>query len=145
MFLAAGLIAETMGHDRLSGLGGVGRLAPVSVAAFGLGGLSLMGLPPSGGFVAKVMLLTSALQQGSWWIATVVLVGGLLAGGYVLRVVVIALQHPDSDLPDVRECRWRALIALALAFGAMLVGFMPLSPLPFLEIGRPLTWESVLP
>ncbi|ABS66829.1 NADH dehydrogenase (quinone) [Xanthobacter versatilis] len=145
MFLAAGLIAETMGHDRLSGLGGVGRLAPVSVAAFGLGGLSLMGLPPSGGFVAKVMLLTSALQQGSWWIATVVLVGGLLAGGYVLRVVVIALQYPDADLPEARECRWRALIALALAFGAMLVGFMPLAPLPFLEIGRPLTWTGVMP
>ncbi|MFG1345861.1 proton-conducting transporter membrane subunit [Xanthobacter autotrophicus DSM 431] len=143
MFLAAGLMAETMGHDRISGLGGAARLAPVSLAAFGLGGLSLMGLPPSGGFIAKVMLLTSAVQQGAWWIGLVILLGGLLAGGYVLKVVVIALRRPDEALPERRECRWRAGVALALALGAVLLGLLPLSPLGFLAVGRPLSWEGL--
>src|SRR6516162_10570466 len=57
MFMAAGLIAEALGHDRIAGLAGVGRALPITVFAFGLAGLSLMGLPPSGGFVAKAMLL----------------------------------------------------------------------------------------
>ena len=39
-----------------------------------------MGLPPSGGFVAKAMLLTAAVGEGQWWWALVILVGGLLAG-----------------------------------------------------------------
>lgn len=145
MFMAAGLMAEAVGHDRLSGLRGAGRAAPLSIAAFGIGGLSLMGLPPSGGFVAKVMLLTSAVQQGAWWIAAVVLAGGLLAGGYVLRVVVIALQRPEGEAPQARECGWRAAIALALALGAVAIGFVPLAPLAFLNIGRPLAWEGLLP
>ena len=58
MFMAAGLIAQALGHDRIAGLGGIGRALPMTVLAFGLGGLSLMGLPPSGGFVAKWLLLT---------------------------------------------------------------------------------------
>jgi NADH:ubiquinone oxidoreductase subunit 5 (subunit L)/multisubunit Na+/H+ antiporter MnhA subunit len=53
MFLSAGLIAESVGHDRIAGLGGAGRAMPVTFLALGLGGLSLMGLPPSGGFAAK--------------------------------------------------------------------------------------------
>lgn len=146
MFMAAGLIAEAAGHDRLDGLSGIGRAAPVSVAAFTLGGLSLMGLPPSGGFVAKVMLLTAAVQQSAWWIALVILAGGLLAGGYVLKVTVIALRRPDAcAAPVARECAWRSAIALALAFGAVLLGFLPLTPLSLLAIGRPLSWEGLLP
>lgn len=146
MFMAAGLIAELFGHDRLAGLKGAARVAPLSVAAFGIGGLSLLGLPPSGGFTAKVMLLTSALQQSAWWIAIVVLAGGLLAGGYVLRLLVLALQRPDDGaLPAGHECGWRAAIALALAFGAVALGFLPLAPLSFLSIGRPIAWEGLAP
>lgn len=145
MFLAAGLVAEAFGHDRLAGLKGAARVAPLSIAAFAIGGLSLMGLPPAGGFTAKVMLLTSALQQSAWWIAVVVLAGGLLAGGYVLRLVVLALQRPDEALPAQRECRWRAGIALVLAFGAVALGFLPLAPLDFLSIGRPVTWAGLAP
>lgn len=144
MFMAAGLIAETMGHDRIAGLTGAGRVAPLSLAAFGLGGLSLMGLPPAGGFVAKVMLLTVALQQQAWWIAIVILAGGLLAGGYVLKVIVIALRRPDTALPPGRECSWRAIVALVLAFGAVLLGFIPLAPFAPLAIGQPLA-AAVLP
>ena len=64
MFMAAGLIGEALGHDRIAGLGGIGRALPMTVFAFGLGGMSLMGLPPSGGFVAKAMLLTAAVGRG---------------------------------------------------------------------------------
>src|SRR5499427_6177573 len=77
MFMAAGLIAEAIGHDRIARLAGIGRALPITVLAFGLGGLSLMGLPPSGGFVAKAMLLRAAIEEGQWWWAVVVLTGGL--------------------------------------------------------------------
>ena len=56
MFLSAGLIAESLGHDRIAELGGAARAMPVTFLALGLGGLSLMGLPPSGGFAAKWLL-----------------------------------------------------------------------------------------
>ena len=137
MFIAAGVIAESLGHDRISALGGAAQAVPVSVAAFAIGGLSLMGLPPSGGFIAKVMLLTAAIQQGVVWIAVVVLLGGLLAGGYVLRVVVSALQRPEADASFVAIPLARQSMALVLALVAIVLGFIPLQPLGFLLIGRP--------
>lgn len=147
MFMAAGLIAEALGHDRIAEFRGAARVAPLSIAAFAVGGLSLLGLPPSGGFTAKVMLLTAALQQGSWWIGLVVLGGGLLAGGYVLRPLVLALQRPDEGSALVRrECGWRAGIAFALALCAVALSFLPLAPLSFLSIGRHVvTWEGLEP
>src|SRR6516162_1233765 len=98
MFMAAGLIYEALGHDRIAGLAGVGKALPITVFALGLGGLSLMGLPPSGGFVAKAMLLTAAVAEGQWWWALVILAGGLLAGGYVFLVLARALADASQPL-----------------------------------------------
>lgn len=137
MFIAAGVIAEALGHDRISALGGVAQAVPLSVAAFAIGGLSLMGLPPSGGFIAKVMLLTAAIKQGIPWIAVVVLLGGLLAGGYVLRVVVSALQRAEPGTSVATIPLRRQSMALVLAIAAILLGFIPLEPMGFLLVGRP--------
>ena len=79
MFMAAGLIAEAAGHDRIAELGGIGRVLPITAFTFGLAGLSLMGVPPSGGFVAKWLLLLATVMEGQWWWAVVMLAGGLLA------------------------------------------------------------------
>ena len=67
MFMAAGLIAKSLGHDRIADLAGVGRALPMSLIAFGLAGVSLVGLPPSGGFAAKWLLLSAAVSTGQWW------------------------------------------------------------------------------
>jgi formate hydrogenlyase subunit 3/multisubunit Na+/H+ antiporter MnhD subunit len=138
MFMSAGLIAEALGHDRIAGLRGIARALPLVVFAFALAGMSLMGLPPSGGFVAKLMLLTAAVMQGQWWWAVVVLLGGLLAGGYVYRVLSTAMAAP-AEAPVLRAAipRRRQAVVLALAIGALLLGALPLRPLEILEIGRP--------
>jgi multicomponent Na+:H+ antiporter subunit D len=136
MFMAAGLIAEALGHDRIAGLSGIGRALPTTVFAFGLGGLSLMGLPPSGGFVARAMLLTAAVVAGQWWWAVVILAGGLLAGGFVFLVLFRALadaSQPMTLLSTISLSRQ----AVALALCAVLLGFVPLRPLELLQIGRP--------
>src|SRR6516225_3747590 len=138
MFMAAGLIAEALGHDRIAGLSGIGRALPITVFAFGLGGLSLMGLPPSGGFVAKAMLLTGAVAEGQWWWALVVLAGGLLAGGYVFLVLLRALGDPIEPLRLITSVsRGRQALVAAVALCAVLLGFVPLRPSEFLQIGRP--------
>ena len=80
MFLSAGLIAEFLGHDRIAELGGAARALPVTFLALGLGGLSLMGLPPSGGFAAKWLLMKASIEAGQWVSAIVMAGGGLLAG-----------------------------------------------------------------
>jgi formate hydrogenlyase subunit 3/multisubunit Na+/H+ antiporter MnhD subunit len=136
MFVAAGLIADALGHDRIDNLAGASKAAPVSVFAFALAGLSLMGLPPSGGFNAKVMLISGAVMQEQWWIAVVILTGGILAAGYVFRVIGKATADP-TDGVDIRPiARRREAVPLALAICALIIGFVPLQPFAYLAIGR---------
>jgi formate hydrogenlyase subunit 3/multisubunit Na+/H+ antiporter MnhD subunit len=137
MFMAAGLIAEAVGHDRIAELGGVGRALPVACIAFGLAGLSLMGVPPSGGFVAKSMLLLAAVRDGQWWWAAVILAGGLLAGGYVLVVLGKALSGDGPPPACMPVSRGRELVTLGVALCAVLLGLVPLQPSEYLQIGRP--------
>lgn len=138
MFMAAGLIAEAAGHDRIAELGGIGRALPVTVIAFALAGLSLMGVPPSGGFVAKWLLLSATVREGQWWWALVILAGGLLAGGYVFMVLGKAWDRVRAPL-ELRStvARSRELVALGVALCAALLGLLPLAPSPLLQIGRP--------
>ena len=136
MFLSAGLIAESLGHDRIAELGGAARAMPVTFLALGLGGLSLMGLPPSGGFAAKWLLMKASIEAGQWVWAVVMAVGGLLAGGYLYRVLAPALSGESPQLKTA-PARGREGVALALALVALLLAFAPQSFFAFLQIGRP--------
>ncbi len=135
MFLAAGLIAEALGHDMIVDLRGIGSAMPITIFAFGLGGLSLMGLPPSGGFVAKWLLLKSSVEAGQWPWAVVMLAGGLLAAGYVYRVLSPAIASAVVQLKAPPE-RSRECIPLMLAVVAILLGFAPPAFFDCLQIGR---------
>ena len=138
MFMAAGLIAEALGHDRIAEFGGIGRALPITAFTFGLAGLSLMGVPPSGGFVAKWLMLLATVMEGQWWWAAVILVGGLLAGGYVLIVLGKALGSAHGPLTlRAPVSRRRELVALTVALCAALLGLVPLQPSELLQIGRP--------
>ena len=129
MFMAAGLIAEAIGHDRIAELRGVGRAMPMTLIAFGLGGLSLMGLPPSGGFTAKWLLLKAAVGTGQWSWAVVLVAGGLLTGGYVMLVLIRAMGSTAQPAEPMRPvARSREAVALAMSLCAVLLGLLALGP-----------------
>ena len=67
MFMSAGLIYAALGHDRITGLAGIGRALPVTVVVFALSGVALIGVPPSGAYLAKELLLQAAAGTGQWW------------------------------------------------------------------------------
>lgn len=144
MFLAAGVAAETLGHDRMAKLAGAGRAMPMTFFALGLSGLSLMGLPPSGGFAAKWLLIRASVASGQWLWAMVMLAGGLLAAGYVYRILAPALSDA-SVLLKAKPKRSREALALALALTAVALGFAPDSFFRFLDIGRPAVIAATLP
>ena len=126
---------KSLGHDRIAEFAGAARAMPTTFFALGLGGLSLMGLPPSGGFAAKWLLLRASVAAGQWPWAIVMLAGGLLAGGYVYRILAPALSDGAVALKAPPQ-RSREAVALALAIVAVALGFAPQSFFDFLQIGR---------
>jgi multicomponent Na+:H+ antiporter subunit D len=134
MFLAAANLMLRLGGDELTRLPGADARLPISVFAFALAAVSLMGLPPSGGFLAKWLLLSAAWQAGAWGIVAVLLLGSLLAAGYLFRVLAIMLTRP-AVVPDpgtgVAPARSAELAALVLALAAIALGF---GALPLLEL-----------
>lgn len=136
MFLSVGNV-QAFGGDRISQLDRVVQRLPLTMGAFALAGVTVAGLPPSGGFIAKWLMLEALIGERRWWLAAVVVVGGLLAAIYVFRVVGPAftkgvLARPPRRVPGTME--W---IAFALSVAAIALGFTAVPLLELLGVGAP--------
>ena len=138
-FLAAGTVLYGFGHDRIDELVGVTHRMPVTMFAFAIAGVSLMGLPPSGGFIAKWLLLNAALAGGQWWWAIVIVSGGLLAAAYVFRFFSRAFRHVEEISTCRRIPQSMELTALALALVSLSLGIIGTAPFEIIQISAPLT------
>ena len=141
MFMAAGLVYAALGHDRIDDLAGAARALPIPVLAFLIGGVALMGVLPSGAYLAKKLLLDAADASGQW-VWTLVLQGGaVFTAGYVVLIAVRVLRRPEQPLTERKPIsmlsQWAALglslASLALALTAVL------GPLPAALLSNPLS------
>lgn len=136
MFAAAGTMIVATGRDDIGHLGGVGARLPLTLFSFGLAGVTLMGLPPSGGFSAKWLLLTAALETGQWGWVAVMIVGGLLTAAYVFKVLHRAFLPVAAGDRVTRVPRTLEFSAFALALASILLGLFGAPLLELLMIGR---------
>ena len=144
MFMAAGLVYAALGHDRIADLAGVARALPITVLAFVVSGVALMGVVPSGAYLAKKLLLDAADQSGQWWWTIVLQGGAVFTAGYVVLVLVSALRRPSEPISPVkRVARSSELAALALSVSSLLLAFAALGPVPGDLIKNPLALEEL--
>jgi len=139
MFLAAGNLILSVRSKRVDALAGVSHYLPFSLFSFGLAGVSLMGMPPTGGFAAKWLLLQASLASGQWWWVAVLLLGSVLAAAYVFRIYRASfLEDSASDdfyhPPRSLEAIPLILAALALSLGLVAEPVLSVLALPF-EVG----------
>jgi multicomponent Na+:H+ antiporter subunit D len=100
LFLSAGNLILAVGSTQISHLVGISRFRPMSLFSFGLAGVSLMGLPPSGGFTGKWLLLHSAILSGQWWwLIVLLMLGGLLSAAYIFKVFRMSFRRGTADRP----------------------------------------------
>ena len=124
LFLALGCVMYRVGSVHIDALRGLGRRMPWTMAAFTAGGLSLIGVPLTVGFVSKWFLVLGALEQGMWPVAALVLVTSTMAVVYIWRVVeAVYFGDPSARAESATEAplsllvpTW-ALIAANLYFG----------------------------
>ena len=123
MFMACGAVVLRVGSSDLKSFQGLGRKMPATMAAFTVGGLGLIGMPLTAGFISKFYLVSGALLDGQWWLALVILAGSLISIVYVWRVVeTIYFKEPDPSV-RVREAPFTMLIAMwILASASVILG-----------------------
>lgn len=94
LFLALAAVMYRIGRVQLSQFQGLGRQMPLTMAAIVIGGLSLIGVPLTVGFVSKWYLILATLENGWWPVAVLILLGSLLAVVYVWRIIETAYFKP---------------------------------------------------
>ena len=121
LFLAMGCFALVAGGVRLKDLEGCGKTYPWTTFAWVLGGLSLIGVPGTAGFVSKLYLIRAALEAGVWPVAALILLSSLLALVYVWRVVEVAYFRAAPEGVEKREAPLSMLIPTWVLIGASVV------------------------
>lgn len=96
LFMCAGAIMVTTGKKLISEMEGLGRRMPITMGAFFIGSLSIIGLPPCGGFVSKWYLLLGSLEAGQQAFVIVLLVSSLLNTAYFMPIVYKAFFKAPS-------------------------------------------------
>ena len=113
LFVAAGIIFHQTGSVRLESLRGLGRVMPWTLTGLALAGLSLIGIPPTAGFVSKWYLISAAIDAEQTWLVVLILLSSLMALAYIARLVELAWMQPrPSDAPAVSEASVGLLIPL---------------------------------
>lgn len=112
IFLAIAGVVYRVGGANLSHFKGLGRRMPLTMAAIVVGGLSLIGVPLTVGFISKWYLIVALLEEGLWPVVGLVLIGSLLAVVYVWKLVEVAyFQTPDDGEEGViREAPFAILL-----------------------------------
>jgi multicomponent Na+:H+ antiporter subunit D len=119
MFLALGCVIYRIGSVHLNDFAGIGRRMPWTTAAFVLGGLSLIGVPLTVGFISKWYLVLGALERGWWPIGFLILLSSLIAVIYVWRVVEVAyFSPPPEDSQAIEEAPATMLVPTWILIGA---------------------------
>jgi multicomponent Na+:H+ antiporter subunit D len=135
LFFCAGALAERLGVTRVDQLHGVGRAMPVTMAAFSVAALGMIGVPPVAGFVSKWQLGLGGLQSDQVWVIFVLAASSLLNAAYFLPLVYRAWFAPPAAAGPPRRERpamliWPAAVTAAVALAVGLFagyGYSPLS------------------
>ena len=128
LFFAAGAVYTAAHKTEVSQLDGVGRRMPWTFAAFGVGALSMIGLPPAAGFVSKWYIVSGALAAEHWLALAVISASTLLNAGYFLPIVYRAFFKEGKD-EDHGEAPW-TMVAALVATAALTVAMFFWAELP---------------
>ncbi|HIG29333.1 MAG TPA: monovalent cation/H+ antiporter subunit D family protein [Verrucomicrobiales bacterium] len=135
LFFAAGSIYTASHKTRISELDGIGFKMPITMTAFALGSISMIGIPPAAGFLSKWYLMIGAWEAHHWFAIFVLLVSTLLNAGYYLPIIWRAFfcAAPDeSNFGNIQEAPWPMVVALSVTAGGVL--FIFFQPGVFLEL-----------
>lgn len=138
LFLCAGAIAVATGKKRINEMDGIGKIMPLTMSAFLIGALSVIGLPPCGGFISKWFLVLGTLEAHNFILLIVILTSSLLNAVYFLPIVFRAFfrmpQQSNFKNEGQKEPPWCVIPLLLTAIGSIILFFYPHPFIKLIEV-----------
>ena len=135
-FFCVTVVSRRVGSEEMSAYAGLYRRSPVVAVILGLCLLSLTGIPPTAGFLAKVYVFNSAIQTGEQWLVWLVVVAVLntaVSAYYYMRWArTMVLDEPE----DATSFRPVPAVRALLVLTAVAVVFFGLVPTPLIDAAR---------
>lgn len=129
LFFCAGAILIASHKTNISEMGGIGRKMPLTMLAFSIGALSMIGIPPAAGFISKWYLAVGSVEAGGLAFLSVILASTILNAAYFLPILYKAFFDDlpsGSEIQGVREAPFFVVMPLTLtAIGTLLLGAFP--------------------
>ena len=138
LFFAAGSIYTAAHKTEVSQLDGIGRRMPWTMGAFAIGALSMIGVPPTAGFISKWYILHGALDSGQMLAVAVVIASTLLNAGYFLPIIYAAFFKKPKDNSDDDHGEAPLAIVITLSITAAATVLLFFFPGLLLELARQL-------
>ena len=124
-FFAIIAISNKVGSDQIADFAGMSRRAPYVTFALALALIALIGIPPTGIFIAKVYIFSAAIQSDLLWLAIVGVVNSVVSAYYYLRVVRVMYLDPPADEERVPSS-YAFRVALGVsALAVVVIGVVP--------------------
>lgn len=135
LFFAAGAIYTASKKTELFQLRGIGRRMPITMAAFTIGALSMIGVPPTAGFVSKWYILAGAFQADNYIALATIIVSTVLNAAYFLPIVYVVWFEKDETPPGSEhgEAPFAAVLALTITAALTIAFFLYNAPAYELE------------
>jgi multicomponent Na+:H+ antiporter subunit D len=134
LFFCAGSIYASAHKTDVSQMSGLARKMPWTMAAFAIASLSLVGIPPSAGFISKWYLALGSVERGRPWVLAVLLISSLLNAAYLGPVVYKAYFETSATEHDDDHIREAPLMVVPLVFSAAISLLLGMYPDPVLKL-----------
>ena len=116
-------VSRITGKDEIASYAGLSRRSPALGLVMLVAFLSLAGMPPLGGFIAKIFVFAAAVQSGYIWLAFIGVINSIFGLYYYLTVLkVVYLYRSDDENQPLQVSRPYALALGILSFGIILIG-----------------------
>ena len=124
-FIAIIAISNKLNSDLIEDYAGMGKRAPLLALALTLSLISLIGMPPAAGFMAKFYIFSGAVQHNLLWLVVIAVINSVISAYYYMRVVkVMWLGKPVSEEKVPSSGALRVALALS-SLGVLLLGIIP--------------------
>ena len=144
LFFCAGAIMVALHKSEITKMNGIGRRMPLTMGAFFIGAVSIIGLPPAGGVWSKLLIAGGSIDTGTLIWAAVLMLSTILNIAYLLPIPLRAFMRADPDLAPGEQASWQeapfaCLWAIALTTISCIALFI--YPQPLTELIGLIQWR----